>query len=153
MVLRKMCREHRQLPSSYTTTDELRWIEGLPCGGGGNADVWRGVYRESTVAIKVLRVNSRVDFAGLERVRPFARIRKSTCTEEGSIEILLRSGPVEAVQAPEPVTVDVCEKNFANPGDDFQVDGAWYHHGLHHRTSGDKSAKTGKYFPRGLNRM
>jgi len=147
MVLRKMCREHRRLPSSYTTTDELEWIKGLPCGGGGNADVWRGVYRGSTVAIKVLRVNSRVDLVSLERVRPFARIRKQTCTNENGIEILLRSGPVEAVQAPEPVTVDGCEKDFTKPDDDFRVDGAWYHHGLHHHTSGNKSAKTGMCFP------
>jgi len=74
MVLRRMCREHRRLPSSYTTTDELKWIEGLPCEGGGTADVWRGVYQGSTVAIKVLRVNSTVDLVSLERVRSFVRI-------------------------------------------------------------------------------
>jgi len=150
MVLRKMCREHRRLPSSYTTADDLRRIEGLPCEEGGNADVWRGVYQGSTVAIKVLRANSRVDLVNLERVRPFTRIQKPICADESGIEILLRSGPVEAVQAPEPVTVDGCENDFTNPDDGFRVDGARYHHGLYHHTSGDKSAKTGEYFPRGL---
>ena len=68
MVLKKMCREHKRLPPSYSITNELRWIGGYPYGGGGNADVWRGAYRGSRVAIKVLRVNSRVDLVGLERV-------------------------------------------------------------------------------------
>lgn len=68
MMLRKICREHRCLPSSYTITDDVRWIGEIPCGGGGNADVWRGVYQGSRVAIKVLRVNLRVDLVSLERV-------------------------------------------------------------------------------------
>ena len=68
MMLRKMCREHRWLPPSYTLTDELRWVGELPYGGGGSADVWRGVYRRSRAAIKVLRVNSKVDLISLERV-------------------------------------------------------------------------------------
>jgi len=70
MVLRKMCLEHGQLPSSYAITDELMWIGEHPCGKGGSADVWRGVYQGSEVAIKVLRLNSR-DLASLEKVRPF----------------------------------------------------------------------------------
>ena len=69
MVLRKMCREHRSLPSSYAITNELKRIGGSPFGSGGNADVWCGLYQGSKVAIKVLRVHSRVDFASVERVR------------------------------------------------------------------------------------
>ena len=67
IILRKMCLEHGRLPPSYTITDELKWIGEHPCGRGGNADVWRGTYRGSGVAIKVLRVNSR-DVASLEKV-------------------------------------------------------------------------------------
>ena len=66
-MLRRMCREHKLLPSSYTITDEVKRIGESPSGCGGNADVWRGVYRDSKVAIKVLRVHT--DFARAERVR------------------------------------------------------------------------------------
>lgn len=96
-MLRKMCREHRCLPPSYAITDDVRWIGEIPCGGGGNADVWRGVYRGSRVAIKVLRVNLRVDLVSLERVRPFICIEKQACTNGNGIEILLRSDHVETI--------------------------------------------------------
>ena len=72
MMLKKMCLVHKQLPSSYTITDELSPIGEYPYGKGGNADVWCGVYRGSRVAIKVLRVGPRVDLVDLERVRPFS---------------------------------------------------------------------------------
>ena len=71
MILRKMCREYKRLPSLCAITDELRWIGARPSGRGGTADVWRGMYQGSEVAIKVLRVNSELDLANLERVRPF----------------------------------------------------------------------------------
>ena len=69
-MLRKMCREHKLLPSSYITTDEVKTIGESPSGRGGNADVWRGVYLGSKVAVKVLRVPSGVDLTSMERVRP-----------------------------------------------------------------------------------
>ena len=75
MMLRKMCLEHKRLPPSYAITDELGCIGGYPYGGGGNADVWRGVYRGSRVAIKVLRVNSR-NLASLEKVRLFLPVQQ-----------------------------------------------------------------------------
>ena len=67
MMLRKMCLKHKRLPPSYAITDELRRIGEYAYGRGGNADVWRGVYRGSGVAIKVLRVDSR-NLASLEKV-------------------------------------------------------------------------------------
>ena len=67
MMLKKMCLEHKRLPLSYAITDELRRIGGYAYGRGGNADVWRGVYQGSRVAIKVLRVDSR-NLASLEKV-------------------------------------------------------------------------------------
>ena len=67
MVLKKMCLKHRQLPPSYALTDELRRIGVRAFGRGGYADVWRGVYRGSRVAIKVLRVDSR-NSDGMEKV-------------------------------------------------------------------------------------
>jgi len=50
-------------------TDDLNRIGEYPYGGGASADVWRGVYRDAGVAIKVLRVNSKVDLVNLEKVR------------------------------------------------------------------------------------
>jgi len=66
MVLRKMCRKHGLLPSSWTIQGGLRRIDERPCGKGATADVWFGVYMGSKVAVKVLRVNS-MD-ANLEKV-------------------------------------------------------------------------------------
>jgi hypothetical protein len=112
MMLRKGCQKHSQLPPSYVITDELTRIGEYPSGGGGNADVWRGVYRGSEVAIKVLRINQRVDLVKLERVRPFALFRstKTWCVPMIRVEILPRSGPVEAIQTPKPISVGGHEK-------------------------------------------
>ena len=68
VILRKMCREHKSLPSSYVITGELKEVGEPPSGGGGYANVWYGVYRGSKVAIKVLHVST-VDLASVERVR------------------------------------------------------------------------------------
>lgn len=86
-----MCREHKRLPPSYTITDELSRIGEYPYGGGGNADVWRGAYKGSRVAIKALRVNSRVDLASLERVGPFVSFLGNNLayTDKNGTEILL----------------------------------------------------------------
>ena len=81
LALRKMCSERRLLPSSYAVTDELQKIGVIPYGRGGTADVWRGVYRGSRVAVKVLRVHSRVDLAQVEMVRP------SACSPLSNIEV------------------------------------------------------------------
>ena len=70
MILKKICYEHQRLPPSYTITGKLDRTGEYPIGGGRNADVWRGVYRGSQVAIKVLRVNVGTDLVNLERVRP-----------------------------------------------------------------------------------
>jgi serine/threonine protein kinase len=70
VILRKMCREYKRLPPLCAITDELRWVGARPSGRGRTADVWRGMYQGSEVAIKVLRVNSELDLANLERVRP-----------------------------------------------------------------------------------
>ena len=131
-MLRKMCLEHRRLPPSYVITDELKWIGDYPYGGGGNADVWRGVYRGSRVAIKVLRVNSK-NLARLERVRPPVSLLfdgNAACADESGIGILSRSGPMEAVRTPKSITVSGSEILSAKPGDDFRMDGTRYHCGL-----------------------
>ena len=70
LVLRKMCREHKLLPSSCAIADGLQTIGEIPYGRGGNADVWRGLYRGSNVAIKMLRIHSKMDLASVEMVRP-----------------------------------------------------------------------------------
>ena len=131
-MLRKMCLEHKRLPPSYTITDELRWIGDYAYGAGGNADVWRGGYQDTKVAIKVLRVNSK-NLSRLEKVRPFASIllnKNAECVDESEIGTLSRSGPMEAIQTPEPATVGGRENFSTNPGDGFRVDGTWYYRGL-----------------------
>jgi len=71
IVLGKMCREYKLLPSSCAVTDEVKRIGESPSGRGGNADVWCGVYRGSKVAVKVLRVpGPEADLTSVERVRP-----------------------------------------------------------------------------------
>lgn len=105
MVLRKMCREYKSLPSSYAITNELKRIGDLPSGSGGNADVWSGLYRGSKVAIKVLRVYSKVDLASMEKVRlpiPFfvPYQKNPSSADEGGIELLSRSGSMETAQTP-----------------------------------------------------
>ena len=68
-MLGRMCREHAVLPSSYTINGELERIGEFPCGRGGNADVYCGMYRGSKVAIKVLRVLSKRDLFSVEKVQ------------------------------------------------------------------------------------
>jgi hypothetical protein len=132
MILGKMCHEHKRLPPLYTITDELKWIGERPSGGGSTADVWRGVYQGSKVAIKVLRTTSRVDLANLERVRPFALYHKNTeCTDWSGTAILLRGGIVEAIQTPESPAAGGSEEISRNPYDGFRVDGTWYYQGLY----------------------
>ena len=73
------------------------------------------------------------NLARLERVRPPISVlfdRNAVCADESGIGILSRSGPMEAIQSPEPVTVGGREILSAKPGDDFRVDGTRYHHGL-----------------------
>ena len=123
-----------------------------PYGGGGNADVWRGVYRGSGVAIKVLRVNSR-NLARLEKVRwPISVLfnKNTVYADESGIGILSRSGPMEAIQTPEPITVGGREILSTNPGDDFRVDGTRYYRGLRRCVSWDQPAQTGECFVQSL---
>jgi hypothetical protein len=135
-MLRKTCRKHNQLPPSYVITDELRRTGEYPSGGGGNTDVWRGVYQGSEVAIKILRINLKADFIKLERVRPFVSFRstKMWCVLMSRVEILPRSGPMEAIQTPKPISIGGHEKNVTNLDDGFRVDGTRYYHGIHHFT-------------------
>ena len=133
MMLRKMCLEHKRLPPSYAITDELRWIGNCAYGGGASADVWRGVYRGSRVAIKVLRVNSK-NLTMLEKVRPFVSIllnQDATCVDESGVGILSRGCSMETIQTPEPITVNRGKTFLTKPDDGFRVDGIWYYHGLH----------------------
>ena len=75
---------------------------------------------------------------------PSFTFKNAVCTESRT-EVLLRSGPVEAVQTPKSVAVGGGEKSIAFPDHGFRVDGTRHNHGLHHRTSRDQPAKTSKY--------
>ena len=81
-MLRKMCCRHKLLPASYAITDELKRTEELPFRGSCNADVWRGLYQDTKVAIKVLRVHSGLDLVTVERVRPSTFSVPLSCADE-----------------------------------------------------------------------
>jgi len=70
-----------------------------------------------------------------------------TYPNESGIELLSRSGVVETIQTPEPVTVGRRDQISAYPDDGFGLDGTRYHHGFYHCVSRDQSTKTGKHLP------
>ena len=70
------------------------------------------------------------------------------CADESGIELLSRSGVVEATRTPEPVTAGRGDQIFVRVVDGFRVDGIRYNHGLYHCISRDQSAKTGMHSPR-----
>jgi len=70
-----------------------------------------------------------------------------TYPNESGIELLSRSGVVETIQTPEPVTVGRRHKISAYLDDGFRLDGTWYNHGFYHCVSRDQPTKTGKHLP------
>ena len=133
LMLRKMCREHKLLPSSCAIADGLQTVEEIPHGRGGNADVWRGVYQGSKVAIKELRVLPRRDLVSVEKVQSSAlQLRSLLHTDENGIEFLSRSGTVEAIQTSKPVTADRGSQIFPYPGNGFRLDGTRHNHGFYY---------------------
>ena len=56
VLLKRMCRAHAKLPSSYVIEEGIK-TEGLhPRAFGGAADVWKGRNNGKPVAIKSLRI-------------------------------------------------------------------------------------------------
>lgn len=56
VLLKRMCRAHAKLPSSYMIEDGIETEGSHPCAFGGAADVWKGRYDGRLVAIKSLRI-------------------------------------------------------------------------------------------------
>ena len=56
VLLKRMCRAHSRLPSSYVIEDGIVTEGSRACAFGGVADVWKGRYDGRLVAIKVLRI-------------------------------------------------------------------------------------------------
>ena len=148
VMLGRMCHEYAALPSSYAITGELERIEEFPCGRGGNADVYRGVYQGSKVTIKELRVLPRRDLVSVEKVQPSAlQLRSLPHTDENEIEFLSRSGTMETAQSPKPVTTDRGSQIFPYPGDGFRLDGTWHNHGFYYCVPRYQPAQTSKHYP------
>lgn len=56
ILLKRMCRAHAKLPSSYVIKDGIK-VDGTRARAfGGAADVWKGRYDGKLVAIKSLRI-------------------------------------------------------------------------------------------------
>lgn len=70
-----------------------------------------------------------------------------TQANESGIELLSRSGAVEAIQTPKLVTVGRRNQISAYPDDGFGLDGTRHNRGFYHRVSRDQPAKTGKHLP------
>ena len=56
VLLKRMCRAHARLPSSYVIEDGIIAEGSRACALGGAADVWKGRYNGKLVAIKSLRI-------------------------------------------------------------------------------------------------
>ena len=56
VLLKRMCRAHARLPSSYVIEYGIELEGSRPCALGGAADVWKGRYDGKLVAIKSLRI-------------------------------------------------------------------------------------------------
>ena len=56
VLLKRMCRAHAKLPSSYVIEGGLEREGSHACALGGAADVWKGRYCGKLVAIKSLRI-------------------------------------------------------------------------------------------------
>ena len=57
VLLKRMCRAHARLPSSYVIKDGIKAEGSRACALGGAADVWKGHYGGKLVAIKSLRIS------------------------------------------------------------------------------------------------
>ncbi|OCH91487.1 kinase-like protein, partial [Obba rivulosa] len=56
-LLRKLCERNESFPRSCTIpARRIKRVSDQPTGSGGNADVWKGEYDETEVALKVVRV-------------------------------------------------------------------------------------------------
>ena len=56
VLLKRMCRAHANLPSSYVIEGGIEREGSHACAGGGAADVWKGRYYGKLIAIKSLRI-------------------------------------------------------------------------------------------------
>lgn len=56
VLLKRMCRAHARLPSSYVIEKGIEAEGSRACALGGAADVWKGRYDGKLVAIKSLRI-------------------------------------------------------------------------------------------------
>ena len=56
VLLKRLCRAHAKLPSSYVIEDGIKTEGSHAYAFGGAADVWKGQYNGKLVAIKSLRI-------------------------------------------------------------------------------------------------
>ena len=85
--------------------------------------------------------------------RPFFALqpRNLSCADKSGVELLSRSGAMEAIQTSKLVIVGRRDQNSACLDDGFGLDGTWHDHGFYHCMPRDQSSKTGGYYRPKLN--
>ena len=122
VLLKRMCRAHAKLPSSYVIESGIEREGSHACALGGAADVWKGRYYGKLVAIKSLRIcrpqgeteedagkdDKKVDkdMRRLMQVRSLKSLLPVTGkVDERPIEILPRSCHLETTFPPQPPSI------------------------------------------------
>lgn len=163
VLLKRMCRAHTKLPSSYVIGGGIECEGSRACALGGAADVWKGRYDGKPVAIKSLRIcwpqpeteddtgkgGKKVgrEMRRLMQVRllipPLSKARK---VNGYATEILSRSCHLEAPFSPEPPPVPRCQRDVVPPCNGIRMDGTWDGPPICQTERGDESAETGMCF-------
>lgn len=162
VLLKRMCRAHARLPSSYVIEGGIECEGSHACALGGAADVWKGRYCGKLVAIKSLRIcrpqggtedgvgngDKKVDkdMRRLMQVRLLMLLlSKTRKVDECVTEVLPRSCDLETTFPPEPPSIPWRQQDIVPPRDGIRMDESWDNPSIRERERGDKSAETGTH--------
>jgi len=132
VLLKRMCRAHAKLPSSYVIEGGIEREGSHACALGGAADVWKGRYDGKLVAIKSLRICWPQPEAGDDagnsdkkvgrEMRRLMQVRllipllfKTRKVDKHATEILSRNCHLETALPPEPPPVPRCQRDVVPP--------------------------------------
>jgi len=131
ITLRRLTERHKLLPDRVKIKGSIEVLDKL-LGSGGLADVKSGTYEGRPVAVRIMRISVKDDFARKRKVRINAGHQEPGLSHliPG---ILQRSHPLERAISPQ--RLETCR----GPGGHIQtaahyrvrVDEPWEHHGIH----------------------